>query len=346
MANLNKKSKPGNKGDFAKTRQKVGRVKVGAVNATDTSFQARRLNVRTQALSTAQKVAAYARGAALEKESLLARLQPHLSICTGHPSGAARREAFTGMLQKCREASEEQLKGALLLLSEAIGPGLVDREESVRMAALALASFLLRAVRTGPIVGETLMPFILLAGSHIDQGVQRDGVRFLERILHTVPQVLPAWIGRIFGSFSGGRQNVSSLLLSILDYHLQVRERQTVRSNETAVSYVWQGEQRVSLAGVRLRRSAGTEPVTLGEVELVTIIRWLGTVMLRVYGEVAPRLKNLRLPGAPTSEERAQLAAFNAHAERLRKLIFAEGWDQEGLMNTLPAALRVYIIGK
>lgn len=345
MVNLNKKSKSGNKGDFAKTRQKVGRVKAGAVNATDTSFQARRLNVRTQALSTAQKVATYAREAALEKDSLLARLQPHLSICTGHPSGTTRREAFANMLQKCREAPEEQLKSALFLLAEAIGPGLVDREGSVRMMALSLASFLLRTTKEGPVVGEALMPFILLAGSHIDQGVQKDGVRFLECILHSVPQVLPAWIGRIFGSFSEGRQNSSSLLLSILDYHLQVRERQASHSNQTTVSYVWEEVQKVSLAAVRLRRSFGTEPVTLAETELISIIRWLGTAMLRVYGEVAPRIRNPLLPGAPTSEERVQLTAFRVHAERLRKLIFNEGWDQEGLANTLPAVLRPYIIG-
>lgn len=347
MVNLSKKNKPTNKGDFVRVRNKVGRVKAGAVNATDTFFQTRRLAVRTQALSTAQKVAAYAQKVDLEKDSLLAHLQPHLSVCVGHPSASARREAFSSILQKCRGAHGNQLLETLFLLAEAIGPGLVDREGSVRTIALALMTFIMSVAGEGGAeqLGEVLVPFVLLAGSHIDQGVQRDGVRSLEGLLRGAPRVLPPWTGRIFGAFSRN-QGASSLLLSVLDQYLVAGER-AIHPNAHAghpFAYVWTGQQRVSLASVRLRRVPSVELVVLGESELSVIINWLGAMMLRAYGEVAPRIRNPQLPGTPTSEERTHMAALRAHADRLGRLAaLGGGWDRERLAALLPTVLHAML---
>src|SRR5690606_16244319 len=118
MVNLNKSSKSKGPKDFEKAKIRVGKAKPGAVNATNTSFKAKRLNLKEQDFSTQQKVSSLAaKDPSLREDLLAVQLRPFLTQ-TGHYNVGVRRDAYGNILRLIRERQPGEVETVLGALME------------------------------------------------------------------------------------------------------------------------------------------------------------------------------------------------------------------------------------
>lgn len=349
MVNLNKSSKPRGVKDFEKAKVKVGKLKKGAVNATDTSFIAKRLSMREQALSTAQKV----QQAGASSSILAAHLTPHFAHI-GHHNVHMRKDALGHVLRLCREAEKTQVEGVLGQVMEYVNKAMVDLEATVRTAAYGLLGwiFVHFAHNLFPFFGGWIQ-FLILAQSHISEEIRRDAGKFLDLAIKNVPQLLPPYLSQILLSLAQANINVKSnprmkgakpqeLAQKLLDLIIAEDERGNSRQG---ILYVWQPKQTVSLRNVVLirhlsRNKSTAEP--LAEADIRLILRWMSMALADDWLEAAPLFSN--------PHHRANSLEKQAHGrvlvllERLKKYILVMQHDVGLLYGLLPSAIRSNIM--
>lgn len=213
------KGKSGDKPrDFEKSKYKVGKAKAGAVNATDLSFKTKKIVVKEQDVCIQDKVNRVAKSTnSTNIIPILTRMSPFL-VNTGHYSAGSRKDAFISIIRLLKEVlpthgkvldqsgrstddKRELLKPYETYLDDALGTlvahsgkGIVDREFSVRSAALQLLATLMDCAISS-FISKPLLPLILLALSHIDPGVRKDGLNALNLVYATYShQLLPSTI--------------------------------------------------------------------------------------------------------------------------------------------------------
>ena len=336
MVNLRKKSSSGKGKDFEKPKVKVGKVKPGAVNATNTSFESRRLTLREQQLSTQQKVASFAHDQVMLKTSLLALIQPYLAKC-GHYNVQMRLGAISDILNKCRGNPGElcEVKGQLL---EILGKFLIDNSAAVRDRALSLLIFLLTREAEGltPFFGGWVS-FLVLAASHINVGIREDAVRYLEAVLRVNPTVLCPWIGILLKSFTTFSKpsakpskkvgDLSEIVGNLIDLYCR-NSSINGRIQPEPLTYQWQSNQRIPLGRVHLRGSTKESLVEpLKADEITSISNWLGRVMQEEYLEVR-------------AFEKEALLQFRIKCKRLVAFCAAAEVELEALRSSLPKSLQ------
>ncbi len=170
--------------DFERRKAKVGRAKPGAANRTDTSFVARRLVVREQALSTAAKVqraSAGAHGGTADAAQLAAELEPVLAQM-GHHGAGQRASAASRAARALKGRPPAAVASAAGPLLTATCRALLDRDQGVRTAASGLMSALISGVApgaAGAFVARPLGPAFSAGLSHVDPGVRSGALRAL-----------------------------------------------------------------------------------------------------------------------------------------------------------------------
>ena len=238
-----------NKKDFEKTKHRVGKVKPGAVNKTDTSFKAKRVVIREQALQASDRI---------RDTDLLGRLQPTIVQC-GHYNPKVRREAILCLHQKMLHAEDSEISRCVSALLGVLSRSLVDLEGPVRDAGRILTRWLFS--RSSLIGGGAAGPlfdgwfrFLLLGLSHIDQDVRRDALQIVPLVLDHAPALLlghtdsfvPALVTFIEspeGLSKRKRESSSSSLWSIsnafLKAYLEAWRQSTCRPSAPPVLVDW-----------------------------------------------------------------------------------------------------------
>lgn len=314
MVSLNKKSKSDKNRDFVRQKVKVGRLKPGAANATDTKVVSQRLNLGEQHLCTAHKVEEVARGRNVSPTDLSALLQPHLSQ-VGHYQTNARRRAISTILRQCSQRPKEALSMVGTLLNGVVGRTMVDEDQMVRAEGRQLLSLLV--VNTSPEGSSTMIPFmegwmamVGVAATHINPEVRQDARSVVKVFLKTSPFLLRPFIGRLLCLFSNNSNLVSTkaikskktagttrdeLMWSLLDFFIKWSGSKPATAN--VVVYQWNSVQNTNLSDVRLRtlvshfHDGSSISSALSRQEITATVTWYGESLLRNYLEALPFLK-------------------------------------------------------
>jgi hypothetical protein len=344
MVNLNKKNKRGG-GDFEKAKFKVGKIKAGAVNATDTSFTAKRLCLREQQLSTAQKVEAFTKGTGLAIGSLAAQLKPTLGQ-TGHYNVNMRKDAY-GMLLKKIKSSEEAAEVVGILLEHS-SRGMVDEEGSVRGVVLALTAWIFEKHNNSVIAFfDGWVQFLLLALLHLHEDIRRDALRFLEIALKHAKTLVVAHSGKILAALSdsnlGKRMNsrgkgpdAVNIALELIDSYVTAK---AAPKFSAPIIYAWQPIQRASMRGSIIRKRPQGN-LTLGDIPIedyAKTVKWMGDRMIDDWLEAIPVMATVT---KPTPMERAAHSRVVNLAKRLAAFSTASGYDTTSFTEHLPPAIR------
>jgi hypothetical protein len=342
MANLNKKSTKKGPKDFEKTKVKVGRAKAGAVNATDTSFQSKRLCLREQHLSTAQKIEAYA-GESLT--ALGATLKPTISQ-TGHYNVNMRKEAFVTLLKRCKE--QPDISQVLNILLETASRGMVDKEAPVRSAVLSLTTFIWeRKLELRALFGGWVQ-FALLAMTHLHEDIRRDSLKFLDSAIRLVPDLVIPYTGKILvalsdGSMQGKIKRGSAITrecaLCLMDLYTKAR---SAPLDTPSLAYCWQPIQKQALFNLRIRKAPAVDQIidemTLSEY--TKVITWLSESLLDDWLEAAPIVVNPSMPRDAKSTEKQAYNRFTLAMKRLISFTLASGYDSDSFVQLLPSPIR------
>ncbi|PJF20104.1 hypothetical protein PSACC_00082 [Paramicrosporidium saccamoebae] len=337
MANLNKKSRKTGPKDFEKSKVKVGRAKAGAVNATNTSFQTKRLALREQHLSTAQKIEATSEGSS---SALAAILKPTLSQ-TGHYNTNVRKEAFATLLKRCKEHPD--IGDVINVLLEHASRGMVDNEAVVRTAVLHLTVYLweqkveLRALFGG------WVQFALLAMTHLHTDIRRDSIKFLEAALKAVPMtVLLPYTGNLLAALADGtlsRQKGNKAQECAMQLVAAYTKAKMAPESAPPLHYCWQSVQSNSLIGARLRKTTSDQILEgICEMKFSKIIAWLSNSLLDDWLEASPITGSVQR-GAKSSERQAHTRVAAA-LKGLLAFSIASGYDSDTFVNLLPAPIR------
>lgn len=335
MVNLNKKNTKNKVGDFVRAKFKVGKIKPGAVNATDTSFQSRRLKLSDQKLSMVQKIEDGIREGFL----LLNLIQPHVVHCT-HYNVNMRREAYASILARCKEHNIKKLEQVVSTVFPLLGRGMVDNEEKVRNMVLSLTFFFFSAKVDLSLSFGGWISHLILASSHIDAGIRRDSIKFLELAVRLASPLIIREMGRIVMAFCTNKFTSKSAgcIIALVDAYCEAALRSP---NEIIPTYVWQSEQREPLHSVRLRKPPPEATVDeLDNTRVIQVVKWLGEQTKEDYLDAIPLLNNpnLLMMGEQSKERQAMQNLTFIH-ELVIKLCKATSVPVDDVIKVLPRSL-------
>jgi len=249
--------------DFEKKVVKVGKVKKGPANVTDTSFTAKKLAIRAQNLAKSQPI---------NSTNLLDALKPILSAC-GHYAASSRREALSQLAVKLFILKNEQLVPYLDPMLSATLKTICDEDDAVRQKSLLFFSELF-----GKFPDTSLAPFLprflaflRLALSHLNSSIQDDSLKFLQLMARNEATFGPALVDELPSLAVGMLPLVKQYLemsaignKKLSPYHLNLelltrwlRARQasikdwSLTRATPIVDYTWQASQSQSLCIVR-----------------------------------------------------------------------------------------------
>jgi hypothetical protein len=304
-----KKRQPGRPAppkDFEKKTVRVGKIKKGPANVTDTSFTSKRVAIREQSIVSKAK---HEDGA--ERVPVLDRLKPWLQGC-GNYSASTRKESLSTLTGRLADLqSEAELVSLLDPILTATFRCICDEDPDVRCkTALFLGDLFGRvdadAVR--PFYGRW-MSFVKLALSHLNPGIRNDALKHVHLALKTlsmstimVPdlpglilQVLPQV--KAFGGNNGSsKKKLSSaafavdpfgLTIEVLKLWIQAQEAMTWNDAQSRsrplLCYTWQPVQQRMLTLVRPKAALGGDSLVpeqcvrdiVSQVSLLTVASWL-----------------------------------------------------------------------
>lgn len=308
------------------------------MNATDTSFTAKRVHIKEQQLSTAQKIEATAADA---PSAFYAVIRPTLSQ-TGHYNANTRKEAFLTLLKRCKEQSD--ITDVVNILLESVGRGMVDREAMVRSAVCSLTSFIFeQRVELRVLIGGWLQ-FLLLALTHLYDDIRKDSIKFLEVAMRHRPLLILPSTGKILAALADGcsksklgnaKSKARDVAFGLLKSYIGMMKSPEITST---IYYTWKPQQAVSLRHSLMRRTRPSGPVIIESIlegECSKSLTWLLQGILEDWLEVAP-----------FTEHDLKVLDKASRTKCLRELkdlfLFTKfaGFDDELLIRLLPKPIR------
>lgn len=187
MVNLKGSSKKVSKkfNDFQKVKHRVGKLKPGAINKTDTTVKSQRLYIRSQAMSRGQKIEDHYMNSEPNSTTLQASLSPLWSLCRHH-NHLQRRDSYKSIQREILKSSN--IKDIIAIypdLISLIGKGLMDRQSPLVRRAVSdlLFSVMPHTPSLIEFSHETFLNHLLMAMTHIDSDIKKDSLLLFERIL-------------------------------------------------------------------------------------------------------------------------------------------------------------------
>lgn len=190
MVNLKKATKKNSSknADFQKVKHRVGKLKPGAINKTNTTVKSQKLHLRHQAMSRSQKVEEYGALDSSSKdhdeETLKALLAPLWSLCRHH-NYLQRRDAYKSIEREIIKAIPQEILTVYADLINQIGKGLMDRQSAVVRRAVSDCFFAL-VPYTSLLRGmshDLFLNYLLMAMTHIDSDVKKDTLSLFARLI-------------------------------------------------------------------------------------------------------------------------------------------------------------------
>ncbi|EJD51895.1 hypothetical protein AURDEDRAFT_181478 [Auricularia subglabra TFB-10046 SS5] len=196
--------------DFSKAKLKLGKGKAAAANAVDTSFKARSIALPSQSITAENDD----NGAPKTRRNLSI---DELFVQLRHYSATVRRDAISG-LKELLKAHPQLLESSLTQTLRSCAPLVTDEDTTVRKALLSFFSWFFESTSA-----DTMRPhapvvllFVTSAQTHIFPEIRVDGVRFLDVLLASVPDVVTrGWSDEATantGSAADGRRVLSGYL--------------------------------------------------------------------------------------------------------------------------------------
>lgn len=204
---LKKKPSKNANPDFKRIKAKVGKRAPKAVNETDTTFRSASINVKKQAVATAQaihdnKTLITARGRSIQE----------LTLQLQHPSSVARLSAAKGLkdLVAGKQTSPEVVQANLSVLIPTISKCCVDEDGDVRDLGLAVLREMIRmlnlvaksdaSVSLRPFL-PLLIAFVSSALNSLDRRTRIDGAAALQILSNAVPYLVTPYVTVLLPAF-------------------------------------------------------------------------------------------------------------------------------------------------
>lgn len=185
MANRNSKKKAPK--DFEKKQVKVGKLKPGAANRTDTSFTAKALKIKDQSIPEEHDILA-------RRKDSLARLAVSISQL-GHYSPSFRKEAVQSIARIVKELPDLQMH--ILSITESLVKTIVDDDHTVRQASVALWTWILKCDELKSAIGtilNLLAPFVKMGLTHLKKEICADTAKVLVCLVDECPSMIKPFL--------------------------------------------------------------------------------------------------------------------------------------------------------
>ncbi|KZO96031.1 hypothetical protein CALVIDRAFT_146689 [Calocera viscosa TUFC12733] len=169
--------------DFTKAKLKLGKGKKAAINATDTSFKAKSINIPTQNIDVPRD----------EDEALTRKSQTFSQVLSRlrHYNATVRKDSLYGLKEILRQTgmdNDEMLSRVFEVCGRLVG----DEDTAVRKALIEAARWITNAVSISKL--EPHVPLLLLHVlsnmAHIFPEVRIDAIRVLRILLDRVPSAV------------------------------------------------------------------------------------------------------------------------------------------------------------
>lgn len=327
------KKKSGPPRDFEKKTMRVGKIKKGPANVTDTSFTARKVVIRQQNLAPATDHGASSSPVADKIRSLL--------VNCGHYNVNMRRETLVGLLRIVKETADLHAPDMLAVLDPlfaAIFKLICDDDMAVRTAVAALLLHLFERLRTENLASffPRWLAFLNLAMSHIKLDIRRDSTRFIQLTLQTQRSLLAPHIAVMLPPMLSlvtqypvrlGTHAPYDTIVALMDAYLEPHARQSAKSRSALTTplfaYTWEPVQRRPLRVVRMspldaRLTVETPPPPMREAVLSPLITHLVNLSITAWLDCA----HVLVVDTPhiNSPEQKQLTVLLALYRRLFQL--------------------------
>ncbi|CAE8621410.1 unnamed protein product, partial [Polarella glacialis] len=178
------KSKSAKPKDFAKIKNKVGKGKKAATNATHTDYKVKKVQMPSQnALGEKGEEVTHRKNTTTFRERSglgLLELLAHM----GHHSSKVRRDAYHGLHELCKE-HDGVLRANLARILDATATASMDPTAEVRVAFRIFQAWLIETIPQDAVsaFAATLALQVRSALSHVSAEVREDGLKLLELYL-------------------------------------------------------------------------------------------------------------------------------------------------------------------
>lgn len=335
---------------------KVGKLKKGPVNKTDTSFTAKKVVIRAQNIKSSSISTS-------DESSLLARIRSILPNC-GHYNANMRKEATLNVLKLLKELDDLQSANFLSILDPifvATFRQLCDEEINVRSAFFGLISFLLENVKKENLMSffPRWISFLSLASSHIKPEIRKDSVRFINvtlkhqnalftPFLHTfLPILIPLMTQ--FPQRQGASPAFDCTLNMIEAYLQPFQSQNDVDALAKPLnSYTWQSDSiQPTINLIRFSPfsssqgsiSSNPKPNPIPESSLVSLISHMGNLSISLWLDTAHLLNNKTTSKQSQSHEFRQLQELLSLYKNLLGLVKCSGESEELFWSSMPVKL-------
>lgn len=327
---------------------KVGKLKKGPVNKTDTSFTAKKVVIRAQNIKTSPA------GSKNDNDSaLLARIKSFLPNC-GHYNANMRKDATLNILKSLKEISNLQSTEFLSVLEpifSATFRQLCDDEINVRSAFLGLLSFLFDNLKAENVAGffPRWISFLNLACSHIKPEIRRDSIRFIVATLKTRKDLLLPYLHTLIPVLvplltqypqRSGQVPAYDCILGLIDAYLEpfLTHKKSEELAKPLQSYVWQDSSpQPEIYLIRQSPQIGplAKPQPIPESALIALISHLGNLSISLWLDT---VHLLTAPSHRNSTEFRQVTELIALYKKLFNLAKCAG-DEEIFWKAMPVKL-------
>lgn len=191
----NKKCKKAAPKDFEKKQVRVGRLKPGAANATNTSFTAKAIQLKDQAIPDEVDILA-------RRKDVLARLTVSLSQLS-HYSASFRRQAVSSLFKNIKEMDDIQMHA--IHISECFSKTVVDDDKDVRQVSYSIWMWIVKDARLELAIGtilNILIPFIKMGLTHLNKEIGFDSAKLYQLVLNECSTAVRPFIADILPHLS------------------------------------------------------------------------------------------------------------------------------------------------
>ena len=284
---------------------KVGKIKKGPVNKTDTSFTSKKVVIRAQNIKT---TIGNGNGNESVEVSLLNRIRLNLVNC-GHYNGNMRKDSTLNILKCIKEFPDLQAASFLASLDPifvATFRQICDEEINVRSALLGLMNFIFEQVKRENLGGffPKWIAFLNLSSSHIKPEIRKDSVRFISLTLKTQKILFIPYLHTLLPTLiplvtQYPQRNVAlpafDCIMNLIDAYIEPFSSQKEADNlsKPLQSFIWKDNTSTPVNIVRDSPYSNsstindTKPHPIPEISLKALISHLGNLSISLWLDCA-----------------------------------------------------------
>ena len=332
---------------------KVGKLKKGPANKTDTSFTSKKIVIR------AQNIKSTGPSSTNHETAVLSKIRAILPNC-GHYNGNMRKDSTLNVLKCLKELENLHTTTFLAVLDPifvATFRQVCDEEVNVRSAFLGLLAFLFENMKKENLVSffPRWISFLNLASSHIKPEIRKDSVRFIGVTLKTQKSLFIPYLHTLLPTLvplltqypqRQGAVPVFDCTLNLIDAYLEpfMTKKEADELVKPLISYTWQtGVNQPQINLVRVSPfvssqgslASNPKPQPIPESVLIPIISHLGNLSVSLWLDTVHLLSKT----SKNSTEYRQLQDLLSLYRKLFYLAKFAGGGEELFWRAMPVKL-------